>query len=106
MKKTRQERKNLIILEWLNTKFKGSELEVEISRYNSNYIMYYLGTTLIMSAWRFSEKTNFKASFDVRFLKEFAIWFPNFKYKRRVLKDWLFSNYDINIPEGCTLYVP
>lgn len=56
MKKTRDERRRAIILDFLNTKFKGSELRVEISSHNSNYIMYYLNKTMILNAWKYSEK--------------------------------------------------
>jgi hypothetical protein len=105
MKKTRDERRKAIILDFLNTKFKGSELRVEISPHNPNYIMYYLNKTMILNVWKYSEKSNFTANFDNRFLQEFAIWFPKFKYKRRMLRDWLFENYDITLPEGCILNV-
>jgi hypothetical protein len=40
MKKTREERKKAIILDYLNTKFKGKKLEVKVSPFNKNYIMY------------------------------------------------------------------
>jgi hypothetical protein len=106
MKKTKDERKKLIILDYLNTKFGDKKLEVKVSPFNKNYIMYFLGKTMILSAWKYSEKSNFRANFDKRFLQEFARWFPNFKYKRRILKDWIFENYDIELPEGCVLYVP
>jgi hypothetical protein len=106
MKKTIDERKKTIVLDYLNTKFKGKNLEVKVSPHNPNYIMYYLGTTMILNAWKYSEKSNFRANFGDRFLDEFIRWFPKFKYKRRVLRDWLFTNYDIKLPEGCVLYVP
>ena len=106
MKKTRDERKKEIILDFLNTKFKGKKLESKVSPHNPNYIMYFLDKTMILSAWKYSEKSNFRANFDSRFLEEFATWFPKFKYKRRMLRDWLFENYDIKLPEGTVLYVP
>ena len=106
MKKTRDERKREIILDFLNTKFKGKKLESKVSPHNPNYIMYFLDRTMILSAWKYSEKSNFRANFDSKFLEEFATWFPKFKYKRRMLRDWLFENYDIKFPEGTVLYVP
>ena len=106
MKKTRDERKKAIILDFLDTKFKGKELRFKVSPFNPNYLMYFLGNTMILGIWRHSEKTNFRANFDSRFLEEFATWFPKFKYKRRMLRDWLFENYDIKLPEGTVLYVP
>ena len=106
MKKTREERKKAIIVDYLNTKFKGEKLEVKVSPFNKNYIMYFLGKTMILGVWKYSEKSNFRANFDTRFLQEFATWFPNFKYKRRMLRDWVFENYDIKLPEGTVLYVP
>lgn len=106
MKKTREQKRKEIILDFLDTKFRGKKLEMKILSHNSDYYMYFLGKTEILNAWRFSEKTNFRATFDKKFLEEFARWFPKFKYKRRILRDWLFENYDIVLPEGCILYVP
>ena len=40
-------------------KFKGKKLEVKVSPYNKNYIMYYLEKTMILSAWKYSDKSNF-----------------------------------------------
>ena len=105
-KKTRDQRRNDIVLDYLNTKFKPYTLETRISPRNPNYIMYYLGTTMILSAWKYTEKSNFRANFGGRFLEEFATWFPKFKYKRRILRDWLLTNHNPQLPEGTVLYVP
>jgi hypothetical protein len=106
LKKTKEQRRNRIILCYLETKFHGCELLIQTSTFNPNFIMYFLGNTMIMNVWKYSEKTNFRANFNKRFLEEFATWFPKFKYKRRILRDWLFENYEIKLPDGCELYVP
>ena len=104
MKKTRDDRKRELVLEYLKTKFDGCELRTETSRYNQTYTMYYLGETMLMESWMTSN--GYRGNFSKRFLEEFASWFPNVKYKRRVLRDWFFTNYNPTLPEGCTVYVP
>jgi hypothetical protein len=104
MKKKRDVRRKEIILDFLNTKFDGCELKIQENEYNVSYKRYYLGRTLMMATWKYSKEH--KGTFDKDFLKEFAIWFPNFKYKRRILKEWFITNYNIDVPEGCRIYAP
>jgi hypothetical protein len=104
MKKLRENRNKEIILEFLNTKFNNCKLRTEVSRYNETYTMYYLDNTLVMESWMRGKE--YRGNFEKRFLQEFTSWFPNIKYKRRVLRDWFFTNYNPILPEGCIVYVP
>ena len=104
MKKTRDERKREIVLDFLQTKFEGCELKTETSRYNKTYTVYRVGDTMLLETWMTS--SGYRGNFTKQFLKEFAAWFPKVKYKRRVLRDWFFSTYNPTLPEGCTVYVP
>jgi len=104
MKKKRDERRKEIILDFLETKFNGCELIIEESQYNKTYKKYYLGNTLFLETWIQSRRH--KGNFGQKFLEEFATWFPNFKYKRRILKDWFLNSYNPHLPEGCEIYVP
>jgi hypothetical protein len=104
MKKKRDERKKEIVLDFLKTKFDGKELRIEESRYTETYKRYYLGDTLLMETWM--SRGIHKGNFGKKFLEEFATWFPKFKYKRRILKDWFITNYNPTLPEGCEIYVP
>jgi hypothetical protein len=104
MKKLREIKNKKIILDFLNTKFNNCELKTEVSKYNQTYIRYYLDDTLILESWMKGKE--YRGNFSQKFLQEFSLWFPNVKYKRRVLNEWFFTNFNPKLPEGCIVYVP
>lgn len=105
MKKTKDKREKVMMLNFLETKFNGIEVNVKVSPINPNYITYYLGRTKLIVVQKLPKKTNFVTYFERGFLDECRSWFSEFNYKE-ILREWLFSNSDIQLPEGCVLYFP
>ena len=109
--KNKDERGKRIIIDYLNTRFSTCELEVrhhlhlhnELSGHKIEGTFYNLCGIPILEIYKTS--TSHKSNFDHDFLMEFASWFPKIRYKRRYLRDWFFTTYNITLPEGCILYV-
>lgn len=104
-------REQEIVLAYLTTKFGGCDLTIKEHKHKHNLeseytvenTYYYVSDIPILLIHK--TKQEHSANFTKQFLREFISWFPNIKYKRRYIKEWFFTTYNISLPEGCVLHV-